>query len=174
MWKNKNRIDFFVKINYDKDNVHGHEKEMETGKAEGRNGMLYIGVDLGTSAVKLLLMDEKGAIHKVVSKEYPLFFPQPGWSEQRPEDWFSQTMEGLKELVADCDRSQVEGISFGGQMHGLVILDEKDEVIRPAILWNDGRTGEETDYLNQVIGKEKLSEYTGNIAFAGFTAPKLL
>ena len=174
MWKNKNRIDFFVKINYDKDNVHGHEMEMETGKAEGRNGMLYIGVDLGTSAVKLLLMDEKGAIHKVVSKEYPLFFPQPGWSEQRPEDWFSQTMEGLKELVADCDRSQVEGISFGGQMHGLVILDEKDEVIRPAILWNDGRTGEETDYLNQVIGKEKLSEYTGNIAFAGFTAPKLL
>ena len=174
MWKNKNRIDFFMKINYDKDNVHGHEMEMETGKAEGRNGMLYIGVDLGTSAVKLLLMDEKGAIHKVVSKEYPLFFPQPGWSEQRPEDWFSQTMEGLKELVADCDRSQVEGISFGGQMHGLVILDEKDEVIRPAILWNDGRTGEETDYLNQVIGKEKLSEYTGNIAFAGFTAPKLL
>ena len=136
--------------------------------------MLYIGVDLGTSAVKLLLMDEKGTIHRVVSKEYPLFFPQPGWSEQRPEDWFSQTMAGLKELVADCDRSQVEGISFGGQMHGLVILDEKDQVIRPAILWNDGRTGEETDYLNQVIGKEKLSEYTGNIAFAGFTAPKLL
>ena len=133
--------------------------------------MFYIGVDLGTSAVKLLLMDEKGCVRKVVSKEYPLYFPRPGWSEQRPEDWFLQTMEGLKELVADCDRSQVEGISFGGQMHGLVILDEKDEVIRPAILWNDGRTGEETDYLNQVIGKERLSEYTGNIAFAGFTAP---
>ena len=136
--------------------------------------MLYIGVDLGTSAVKLLLMDEKGTVRRVVSKEYPLFFPQPGWSEQRPEDWYEQTMAGLKELLENCDRSKVEGISFGGQMHGLVILDEEDRVIRPAILWNDGRTGEETDYLNQVIGKEKLSEYTGNIAFAGFTAPKLL
>ncbi len=136
--------------------------------------MLYIGVDLGTSAVKLLLMDEKGAIKKIVSKEYPLFFPHPGWSEQKPEDWFEQTMAGLKELVAECDKSQVAGISFGGQMHGLVILDKEDQVIRPAILWNDGRTSEETDYLNQVIGKDKLSEYTANIAFAGFTAPKLL
>ena len=154
------------------DSALSQSKEMlAREKAEGRRAMFYIGVDLGTSAVKLLLMDEKGCVRKVVSKEYPLYFPRPGWSEQRPEDWFLQTMEGLKELVADCDRSQVEGISFGGQMHGLVILDEKDEVIRPAILWNDGRTGEETDYLNQVIGKERLSEYTGNIAFAGFTAP---
>ena len=71
-------------------------------------------------------------------------------------------------------KSQVAGISFGGQMHGLVILDEQDKVIRPAILWNDGRTGKETEYLNQVIGREKLSEYTANIAFAGFTAPKIL
>lgn len=106
--------------------------------------MLYIGIDLGTSAVKLLLMDETGDIKKVVSREYPLFFPQPGWSEQRPEDWFTQAMDGLKELTAECDRSQVAGISFGGQMHGLVVLDADAQVIRPAILWNDGRTGEET------------------------------
>lgn len=136
--------------------------------------MLYIGVDLGTSAVKLLLMDEKGEIKKNVSREYPLYFPHPGWSEQKPEDWFKQSMDGIKELTAECDKENVAGISFGGQMHGLVALDENDEVIRPAILWNDGRTGEETDYLNQVIGKEKLSEYTANIAFAGFTAPKIL
>ncbi len=136
--------------------------------------MLYVGVDLGTSAVKLLLMDEKGAIHKIVSKEYPLYFPNPGWSEQKAEDWYEKSMEGLKELLSECDKSQVAGISFGGQMHGLVILDKDDNVIRPAILWNDGRTGEETDYLNQVIGKDKLSEYTANIAFAGFTAPKIL
>lgn len=136
--------------------------------------MLYIGVDLGTSAVKLLLMDEKGNIKKIVSKEYPLYFPHPGWSEQHPEDWFEKSVEGIRELTADCDKSQVAGISFGGQMHGLVILDEKDEVIRPAILWNDGRTTEETDYLNNEIGKEKLSKYTANIAFAGFTAPKIL
>ena len=136
--------------------------------------MLYIGVDLGTSAVKLLLMAADGKIENVVSKEYPLSFPHPGWSEQKPEDWWSAVKEGLAELTANCDKSQVAGISFGGQMHGLVILDEKDQVIRPAILWNDGRTTEETDYLNEVIGKDKLSEYTANIAFAGFTAPKIL
>ena len=136
--------------------------------------MLYIGVDLGTSAVKLLLMDQDGEIKKIVSKEYPLFFPNPGWSEQNPEDWFSQSMEGIKELTAECDKSQIAGISFGGQMHGLVVLDAEDKVLRPAILWNDGRTDKETEYLNTVIGKEKLSEYTANIAFAGFTAPKIL
>jgi len=136
--------------------------------------MFYIGVDLGTSAVKLLLMDEKGEVKKIVSKEYPLSFPHSGWSEQEPKDWWEQSIAGLKELTADADKSKVAGISFGGQMHGLVILDEQDKVIRPAILWNDGRTFEETDYLNNVIGKEALSKYTGNIAFAGFTAPKLL
>lgn len=135
---------------------------------------LYIGVDLGTSAVKLLLMRADGKIEKIVSREYPLSFPHPGWSEQNPYDWYEQTMYGLKELLSECDRSEVAGISFGGQMHGLVVLDEKDEVIRPAILWNDGRTGAETDYLNQEIGKKKLSDYTANIAFAGFTAPKIL
>lgn len=136
--------------------------------------MLYVGIDLGTSAVKLLLMNEKGEIQKIVSKEYPLYFPHPGWSEQKPEDWYTQTMEGLKELLLEADKSQVAGISFGGQMHGLVILDENDQVIRPAILWNDGRTFEECDYLNNEIGKEALSKYTANISFTGFTAPKIL
>ncbi len=136
--------------------------------------MLYIGVDLGTSAVKLLLMDGDGKIHKIVSKEYPLYFPKSGWSEQNPEDWFLQSAAGIRELTAGCDKSDIAGISFGGQMHGLVMLDADDNVIRPAILWNDGRTGEETEYLNKTIGKEKLSEYTANIAFAGFTAPKIL
>ena len=136
--------------------------------------MYYIGVDLGTSAVKLLLMEGNGKIVNIVSKEYPLSFPHPGWSEQNPEDWLTQSVAGIRELVADVDKSQVAGISFGGQMHGLVVLDEKDQVIRPAILWNDGRTFKEVDYLNEVIGKEKLSQLTANIAFAGFTAPKLL
>lgn len=136
--------------------------------------MLYIGIDLGTSAVKLLLMDADGTVKNIVSREYPLYFPKPGWSEQKPEDWYQETMAGLKELLQGSDTKQVAGISFGGQMHGLVILDENDEVIRPAILWNDGRTTEECDYLNQVIGKDKLSEYTANISFTGFTAPKIL
>lgn len=136
--------------------------------------MLFIGVDLGTSAVKLLLMDENGKIKKTVSREYPLYFPHPGWSEQKPEDWYIQSMGGLKELLKDEKKEEVAGISFGGQMHGLVLLDENDEVIRPALLWNDGRTYEECDYLNNVIGKDKLSEYTANISFTGFTAPKIL
>lgn len=136
--------------------------------------MLYVGIDLGTSAVKLLLMDEKGSIKNIVSKEYPISFPKPGWSEQNPNDWYEQTIEGIKELLSVCDKTQVAGISFGGQMHGLVILDKDDQVIRPAILWNDGRTIEECNYLNNIIGKENLSKYTANIAFAGFTAPKLL
>ncbi|MCQ2525933.1 MAG: xylulokinase [Lachnospiraceae bacterium] len=136
--------------------------------------MLYIGIDLGTSAVKLLLMNSEGEILKIVSKEYPLYFPNPGWSEQKPEDWYTQSMAGIKELLDGQDKSQVAGISFGGQMHGLVILDKDDNVIRPAILWNDGRTTEETNYLNTSIGREKLSQYTANIAFTGFTAPKIL
>lgn len=134
----------------------------------------YIGVDLGTSAVKLLLMNDKGAIEKIVSREYPLYFPRPGWSQQNPEDWWNGTVEGIRELISGIDGNLVAGISFGGQMHGLVILDEADQVIRPAILWNDGRTAAQTDYLNQVVGKETLARNTANIAFAGFTAPKLL
>ena len=136
--------------------------------------MYYIGVDLGTSAVKLLLMEESGKIEKIVSREYPLYFPHPGWSEQNPEDWMKEAMAGIKELTSEIDRSQVAGIGCGGQMHGLVTLDAEDHVIRPAILWNDGRTGGETEYLNTVVGKDKLSQYTANIAFAGFTAPKIL
>ncbi len=136
--------------------------------------MYYIGVDLGTSAVKLLLMDEDGTIMNIVSKEYPLEFPHPGWSQQNPLDWYEKSMEGIKELTAGIDKTKVAGIGCGGQMHGLVTLDKDDQVIRPAILWNDGRTGKETDYLNNEIGKDKLSQYTANIAFAGFTAPKIL
>lgn len=136
--------------------------------------MLYAGIDLGTSAVKLLLIEADGTVKKIVSREYPLSFPQPGWSEQAPSDWYRESMEGLKELLDGSDKSELAGISFGGQMHGLVILDENDEVIRPAILWNDGRTGEECEYLNNDIGKDRLSNLTANIAFAGFTAPKLL
>lgn len=134
----------------------------------------YIGIDLGTSAVKLLLADRDGNILSSVSREYPVFYPQNGWSEQNPEDWLEAVKSGLIELLSDIDRHSVRGISFGGQMHGLVILDSDDNVIRPAILWNDGRTEEETKYLNEIIGKEKLSKYSANIAFAGFTAPKIL
>lgn len=136
--------------------------------------MLYIGIDLGTSSVKLLLVDESGTVKNSVTKSYPLMFPYPGWSEQDPCEWWSAVKCGLNELTENIDKTQIAGIGCGGQMHGLVVLDENDTVIRPAILWNDGRTSKEVEYLNGVIGKDKLSALTANIAFAGFTAPKLL
>lgn len=94
--------------------------------------MLYIGIDLGTSAVKLLLMDGEGAVRNIVSKEYPLEFPHPGWSQQAPEDWRKAVLEGIPELLRGFDAGQVAGIGAGGQMHGLVALDAEDNVIRPA------------------------------------------
>ena len=134
----------------------------------------YIGADLGTSALKLLLVDESGEIQNIVSRNYSVSYPQPGWSEQEPQAWWEAFVSGVKELIAGIDPQQVRGIGAGGQMHGLVALDADDQVIRPAILWNDGRTDKETEYLNTVIGREALSQMTANIAFAGFTAPKLL
>ena len=136
--------------------------------------MLYIGIDLGTSAMKLLLVDETGSILNTATKEYPLLFPHPGWSEQEPCEWWAALLAGMAELLHGFDASQVAGIGAGGQMHGLVALDGQDRVIRPAILWNDGRTDKETAWLNSEIGKDRLSQLTANIAFAGFTAPKLL
>ncbi len=136
--------------------------------------MLFIGIDLGTSSTKLLLVDEKGAILNTVTKDYELYFPHPGWSEQNCSDWWDACLTGIPELLKGFDASEVAGIGAGGQMHGLVALDKDDNVIRPAILWNDGRTFEEVEYLNGVIGKDMLSAYTANIAFAGFTAPKIL
>ena len=119
--------------------------------------MLYIGIDLGTSAVKLLLMDSEGNIRNIVSREYPLYFPHPGWSEQKPEDWYEQTMEGIRELLKDADKSQVAGISFGGQMHGLVILDEKDQgdpPCHPLERWQNHRgmrLSEQCDRQREVV-----------------------
>ena len=136
--------------------------------------MYFVGVDLGTSAMKLLLMREDGRICSVVSRPYPLSMPRPGWSEQDPALWLEAAVSGIRELAASIDPAQIRGIGVAGQMHGLVALDGQDRVLRPAILWNDGRTGEETKYLNEEIGTGFLAEHTGNIAFAGFTAPKLL
>jgi len=136
--------------------------------------MYYIGIDLGTSSLKLLLVDEQGKVVNSVTKDYPLIFPQNGWSEQDPNEWWNAVEIGLPELLKDIDSSKVAGIGSGGQMHGLVALDKDDNIIRNAILWNDGRTQKEVDYLNNEIGKQTLSKYTANIAFAGFTAPKIL
>ena len=136
--------------------------------------MYYIGIDLGTSSLKLLLVDDEGKVVNEVSKEYPLIFPQNGWSEQDPNEWWNAVLAGVPELIKNIDSSKVSGIGSGGQMHGLVALDKDDNILRNAILWNDGRTQKEVDYLNNEVGKNTLSKYTANIAFAGFTAPKIL
>ncbi len=136
--------------------------------------MLFIGIDLGTSNVKLLLTDEQGDILREESREYPISFPCSGWAEQNPIDWWNAVKDGINALTSGFDKSKIAGIGCGGQMHGLVCLDKNDAVIRPVILWNDNRTVKQVEYLNNVIGKKNLSEMTANIAFAGFTAPKLL
>lgn len=133
----------------------------------------FIGLDLGTSSLKGILTDRTGAVLREQSVSYDVLYPHEGWTEQDPAVWIAAA-ETVLTALSEGVRENVRGLSVGGQMHGLVVLDEHDAVIRSCILWNDGRTGEETEYLNTVIGKNKLSVLTGNIAFAGFTAPKLL
>lgn len=151
----------------------------------------YIGIDLGTSGLKGILVAEDGAIVRQASASYGVSYPMQGWTEQNPSDWIVALDDVMERLLCDDAQSDtnditnnesgtlnnakcVKGISFGGQMHGLVALDGRGEVIRPCILWNDGRTEKQTAYLNETVGKQILSDCTGNIAFAGFTAPKLL
>ncbi len=136
--------------------------------------MKYLGIDLGTSSLKASISDEKGNILLSSSRSYPLLMPKENYTEQNPEDWYNALIEVLKDISSKCDLSDLKAMSFCGQMHGLVLLDKDDNVIRPAILWNDSRTTEEVDYLNNVIGKEKLIEETSNIAICGFTLPKIL
>ncbi|MCF3942878.1 xylulokinase [Oceanobacillus alkalisoli] len=135
-----------------------------------------IGVDLGTSAVKILLVNQRGEVTQEVSKSYPLIQEKVGYSEQNPTDWVEQTVVGLAELLAEFNGNpeDIEGISFSGQMHGLVLLDEKREVLRNAILWNDTRTTKECEEIYERVGKDRLLEITKNPALEGFTLPKIL
>jgi xylulokinase len=129
-----------------------------------------VGLDVGTSSVKGLAIDEEGTVVGVAERGYPLSTPRPGWSEQDPEDWWRGAVEVLDEL----DAASAAGIGVSGQMHGLVALDDADRPLRPAILWNDGRTQAQCDEIEERIGFERLVQLTGNRALAGFTAPKLV
>lgn len=135
-----------------------------------------IGIDLGTSAVKVLLVNQHGEVAQEVSKSYPLIQEKSGYSEQNPNDWVDQTISGLSELMAEFKGSprEIEGVSFSGQMHGLVLLDENNTVLRNAILWNDTRTSKECDEIHEKVGKEQLLQITKNLALEGFTLPKIL
>ncbi len=139
--------------------------------------MKYVlGVDLGTSAVKVLLVNQQGDVVQETSKSYPLIQEKSGYSEQNPEEWVEKTTEALAEIVREFDGNvvDIEGISFSGQMHGLVLLNKNNEVLRNAILWNDTRTTKQCQDIYELVGKEKLLEITKNPALEGFTLPKIL
>jgi xylulokinase len=129
-----------------------------------------IGLDVGTTGVKAIAVSPTGEVVARAERGYELSTPQPGWAEQDPEDWWRASEAALAALGVD----EVAGIGLSGQMHGLVALDSGDRVLRPAILWNDGRTAAECAEIEERIGLARLIELTGNRAFAGFTAPKLL
>jgi xylulokinase len=136
----------------------------------------FIGIDVSTTATKTLLMDDRGKVIAVASIEYDFDTPHPLWSEQNPDLWWKGTVVGIRQVLSESeiDPSSVRGIGLTGQMHGLVLLDEKGQVIRPAILWNDQRTGDQCDEIRKRLGKKQLIEITGNDALTGFTAPKIL
>lgn len=135
-----------------------------------------IGIDLGSSAVKAVLVDRGGIVHQTCSRAYPLIHEQSGYSEQDPEWWYEKTTELIAAMVKNfkAAASDIEGISFSGQMHGLVLLDDKHEVLRNAILWNDTRTSEQCAEIYRTVGEQRLVELTKNQALEGFTLPKLL
>ena len=137
--------------------------------------MYYLGIDLGTSSVKLLMIDENGTILGEAGRDYPVSYPKDKWAEQNPADWWKATKESLVEILDKVSgaRENLVSISFSGQMHGLVAIDSDDEVLTPAILWNDQRTQKECDEISEYFKKD-LSTLTGNKALTGFTAPKVL
>lgn len=135
-----------------------------------------IGIDLGTSATKTVLFDEEGGIVASASQEYPMYQPQNGWAEQRPEDWRDAALTTITKVVKESgvDKEEIKGLGISGQMHGLVMLDEAGKVIRPSIIWCDQRTAKECEEITKKIGRERLIEITANPALTGFTASKIL
>lgn len=138
--------------------------------------MYFLGIDLGTSSVKILATNDNNQIIGDVTREYPVYFPKEKWAEQDPLDWWKETVNAIKDIIQKYNMKddEISAISFSGQMHGLVALDENNEVLTPAMLWCDQRTAEECDDITNFFGQERLSTYTSNKALTGFTAPKIL
>ncbi|MCB0162079.1 MAG: xylulokinase, partial [Caldilineaceae bacterium] len=136
----------------------------------------FIGIDTSTTATKALLMGADGAVLGVAASEYGYEMPQPLWSEQAPALWWEATCASLQQLLAESgiDPGEIRALGLTGQMHGLVLLDEKRAVLRPAILWNDQRTAAECDEMRAKVGHSRLIQISGNDALTGFTAPKIL
>lgn len=137
----------------------------------------FLGIDVGTSGTKTLLMRENGAVLASATVEYPLSTPKPGWSEQNPEHWWQASVKSVQKVLKDAKvkPASVGGIGLSGQMHGSIFLDKSKNVIRPAILWNDQRTAAECDDIeSRAGGRERLISLVANPALTGFTAPKIL
>ncbi len=132
-----------------------------------------IGIDLGTTGARAVRIDERGTLVASETAAYPLLTPQPGWTEQEPEDWWAAARTAIRAVVAAGD-APIAGAGVTGQMHGAVFLDERDESIRPAILWNDQRTGRAAEAIDTVVGRSRLARITGNRALTGFQAPKIV
>lgn len=135
-----------------------------------------IGIDVGTSATKTVLFDEQCRVVESASCEYPLYQPQNGWAEQDPQNWHLAVVQTISQVVkqSGVDAEDIKGIGLSGQMHGLVMLDEHNEVIRPSIIWCDQRTGKECEEITERVGAKRLIEITANPALTGFTASKVL
>ena len=136
--------------------------------------MYVIGIDLGTSGTKTVLFDTMGKVIASKTVEYPMYQPQNGWAEQEPLDWWNATVTGIKGVIAGIDPSEIVSIGLSGQMHGLVMLDENNKVLRKSIIWCDQRTTKECEEIESKIGKARLIEITANPALTGFTASKIL
>lgn len=136
--------------------------------------MYVIGIDIGTSGTKTVLFDQVGNTVASATREYPLYQPKNGWAEQDPADWWQAAVETLREVTAGVNPSEILGIGLSGQMHGLVMLDKENRVLRPAILWCDSRTGPQCAEIEERVGHDRLMAITANPALPGFTASKLL
>lgn len=133
-----------------------------------------LGLDIGTSGAKALVCDERGQVLATATAEYPVYSPQPLWSEQDPADWWRGAQAAVRAVLAQVDVPQIAGLGLTGQMHGAVFLDQDGAVIRPALLWNDQRTAAECDEITRRVGAARLIELAGNPALTGFQAPKIL
>ena len=136
----------------------------------------FLGVDVGTTGAKAILIDEDGKVISTASSEYPMFNPKPLWSEQNPGDWWNAVQLSFKRILSNSkvDAEKIKGIGLTGQMHGLVLLDKDGKVLRPCIMWNDQRTSKECEEITSIIGFDNLLQITGNAVLPGFTAPKLM
>ena len=136
----------------------------------------FIGLDVGTTGCKAILIDENGSVLCTASSEYPMYNPKPLWSEQNPEDWWTAVQASFKQIISESkvNAETVKGIGLTGQMHGLVLLDKEGGVLRPCIMWNDQRTSKECEEITSLIGFQNLLRITGNAVLPGFTAPKIL